>query len=79
MNPVLISVAVHEATQCRGFLHGLFWHLHATHGQSAANDAIAHLLTQHGGKRLQVPAVAELVGRNKKRIADYCPKYEDLP
>ena len=78
MNEVLLTVATSEAIQSRGFLRELWWHLHATHGQSAANDAIQHLLTQHGGKRLQVPTVAELVGRNKKRIADHCPAYEDL-
>lgn len=79
MNPVLLTVATSEAIQSRGFLRELWWHLHATHGQSAANDAIQRLLTQHGGKRLAVPTVAELVGRNEKRIADYCPKFEDLP
>ncbi|MBO0612974.1 hypothetical protein J1836_08545 [Thiothrix fructosivorans] len=72
-------MAISEAVQSRGFLHSLWWNLHGLHGATVADDAVAHLLTQHGGKRLQVPTVAELVGRNKKRIADYCPKYEDLP
>ena len=79
MNPMLSVVAISEAVQSRGFLHSLYWHLHALHGATVANDAVAHLIQENGGKRLAVPTASELVGRNEKRIADYCPKFEDLP
>lgn len=79
MNAVLLKVALSEVTQSRGFLSEFWWHMHGLHGKAAADDAIQHLITQHGGKRLQVPTASELVGRNEKRIADYCPKFEDLP